>query len=404
MEQHATADAGSTQNGAARPLHMSPCVCHCAACRAAGHSNGACVVLCAGLHDLFDGKADVVDLVLRYYYYGACGWGTARFDAPIRYVRYGPGDIIAAGGDDQRIHLLCAQTGERILCPQMGHTGEVLSVCFDRTGQRLASCGGHNDYSIRLWSTESGTPIGSPLTGHHPSRDDVSALSWSPDGIKLASGSNDKTVKIWNPATGRELCELSVDGRVDSIAFAPCGNSLAVASNNFSGGGSYSVQIFTTDESTGNLACQSTLRGQDRYHDHAIKSLSWSPDSTRLVTGSADGTAKIWNLATGEELCKLTGNTQWVCPVAWSPDGTKLASGRNDKTVKIWNPATGEQLWQLKVDGSVTSVVWSTCGSKIAAACNDHGNKNYTVRILSSELRACYSEGFKDSESGRGNP
>ena len=65
----ATAEARSApQNGAAgapQPRHMTPCACHCAACRAAGHGDGACVVLCVGLHALFDGKADVVDLVLR---------------------------------------------------------------------------------------------------------------------------------------------------------------------------------------------------------------------------------------------------------------------------------------------------------------------------------------------------
>ena len=80
-----------------QPRHMTPCACHCAACRAAGHGDGACVVLCVGLHALFHGKADVVDLVLRHYY-GACGWGTARFDAAIRCVQYGPGlgDVLPA--------------------------------------------------------------------------------------------------------------------------------------------------------------------------------------------------------------------------------------------------------------------------------------------------------------------
>ena len=85
-----------------QPRHMMPCACHCAACRAAGHGDGVCVVLCAGLHALFDGKADVVDLCLRHYY-GACGWGTVRFDAEILCGQYGPaGDVIAAGSYEGR--------------------------------------------------------------------------------------------------------------------------------------------------------------------------------------------------------------------------------------------------------------------------------------------------------------
>ena len=104
--------AGSARQSQTR--HMTPCACHCAACHAAGHGSGVCVLLCAGLHDLFEGQHDVVDVVLRQYY-GACSWGTARFDEAIRSircVRYGPaGDVIAAGGGGGDIHLICAQTG-----------------------------------------------------------------------------------------------------------------------------------------------------------------------------------------------------------------------------------------------------------------------------------------------------
>jgi len=97
-----------------------PAARHAVPCPAARHAAvpGACVVLCAGLRTLFDSKADVVDLVLRH---GACGCGTARLDAEIRCVQYGPdGDVIAAGDDDGRIHFICAQTGEKVLCPLRG--------------------------------------------------------------------------------------------------------------------------------------------------------------------------------------------------------------------------------------------------------------------------------------------
>ena len=99
------------QNGAARsaPHHMTPCACHCAAC----HGN-TCVVLRMGLLRLFQDKADIVDLVFRLYH-GASGWGTARLDEEISCVQYGPsGDVIAAGAG-VGIHLLCAQTGAKIL-------------------------------------------------------------------------------------------------------------------------------------------------------------------------------------------------------------------------------------------------------------------------------------------------
>ena len=119
--QQAPAQAGSApKNGAvgSAPRHMTPCACHCAACRAAGHGN-KCVVLRKGLLRLFHGEADPVDLVLQHYYHWASGWDTARFDARICSVQYGPaGDVIAAGDslDSGRIHLICAQTGAKFLC------------------------------------------------------------------------------------------------------------------------------------------------------------------------------------------------------------------------------------------------------------------------------------------------
>ena len=99
---------------------MTPCACHCAACREAGHGN-TCVMVSLALVQLFPENADIVDLVLRHYYHGASGWDTARFDFNIMSVQYGPaGDVIAAGDSDGRIHLICTQTGAKILCHK-GH-------------------------------------------------------------------------------------------------------------------------------------------------------------------------------------------------------------------------------------------------------------------------------------------
>jgi hypothetical protein len=113
QRQHAPARAGaSPQNGAAvsATRHMTPCACHCTEC----HGN-TCVLIRMGLLRLFDGKSDIVDLVLRHYH-GSSGWDTARFDAGVLGLQYGPAeDFIAAGDSDGCIHLICAQTGAKIL-------------------------------------------------------------------------------------------------------------------------------------------------------------------------------------------------------------------------------------------------------------------------------------------------
>ena len=121
---------------------MTPCVCHCAACRADGHGIGACVVLCAGLHDVFDGKADVVDLVLRHgaARSGACRWGAARFGAVILCVQYGPaGDVIAAGDQHGHIHDTShlRTDGREHFEQPAGEQQNIWPACDHRQGGRL---------------------------------------------------------------------------------------------------------------------------------------------------------------------------------------------------------------------------------------------------------------------------
>ena len=121
----APAAGGASQNGAAgsAPRRMTPCACHCAACRAAGQGN-KCVMVSASLDQLFVhygpkdyDYADLKKHVLQHYYHGASGWDTASFDSAINSVQYGPaGDVIAAGDSNGRIHLICTQTGAKILC------------------------------------------------------------------------------------------------------------------------------------------------------------------------------------------------------------------------------------------------------------------------------------------------
>ena len=184
---------------------------------------------------MFDGKADVVDVVLRHYY-GACGWGTARLDAAISCVQYGPGlgDVIAAGDRHGRIHFICAQTGEKILSRLTGHTDTVMGVSFDPTGKKIVSCS--QDKTIRFWDSATGAAIGSPVRAHS---DWVKAVAWSPCGQWLASGGDDKMVYVYDTET---------------------------------------------------FEVKWPLRG----HDHWVVSVSWSPDGTRLASGSVDNTVRIW--------------------------------------------------------------------------------------------------------------
>src|SRR5258708_1836512 len=116
----------------------------------------------------------------------------------------------------------------------------------------------------------------------------LASVAYSPDGKYLATGSYDKTAKVWDTNTNRELI---------------------------------------------------TLVG----HQGTVEAVAFSPDGTRLATGSYDGTVKLWDWAVGKEVATFKGHTNMIRSLAYSPDGRTIASGSHDNTIKLWDVATGTE-------------------------------------------------------------
>ncbi|MEQ1839613.1 MAG: AAA family ATPase, partial [Verrucomicrobiales bacterium] len=234
---------------------------------------------------------------------------------------------------------------------QNHHEDGVSSVAFSSDGTRLAS--GSEDAKVKLWDVATGEEDAT-LSGHTSG---VTSVAFSPDGTRLASGSEDAKVKLWDVATGKEVTTISGHtSGVTSVAFSPDGTRLA--------SGSEDAKVKLWDVATGKEV--TTISG----HTSGVTSVAFSPDGTLLVSGSGsrDRTVKLWDLATGKDVTTLSGHTSGVTSVAFSPDGTRLASGSEDKKVKLWDVATGNEIATLSGHMAyVNSVAFSPDGTRLAS-------------------------------------
>ncbi|KAL2885880.1 Vegetative incompatibility protein HET-E-1 [Ceratocystis lukuohia] len=256
-----------------------------------------------------------------------------------------------------------------------GHNDPVTSVMLSNDGQRLAS--GSEDHTVKIWDAVSGTCLYT-LEGHNC---EVTSVVFSNDGQRLASGSSGKTARIWDVTSGSFLHTLEGhDDWVASVVFSHNGKWLA------SGSHDKTVKIWDVTFGT----CLHTLEG----HNREVVSIVFSNNGEHLASASGDKTVKIWDVTSGSCLHTLKGHSGWVTSVIYSNDGQQLASASSDKTVKIWDTTSGSCLHTLEGHNDwVTSVVFSNDGQRLAS-----GSGDMTVKIWDATSGSCLHtlEGHND--------
>jgi WD40 repeat protein len=303
----------------------------------------------------------------------------------VESLAYSPdGTLIATGAWDNRVRLWEANSGE-LLGEMIGHSKEVWSVAFSRDGRLLAT--GSGDTTVRLWDVSNRQPL-LTLCRH---KDKVSSVAFSLTGM-LASGSLDKTVRMW-PLEIDRLLQHRLQGRArpdnQATVCSPeqvvrlwditnrtvlawlCGHTGAVCSVVFSPDGT-TVATAATDQTIRlwdvlSATCRKVMPG----HTAGITSVVFSPDGTLIASGSEDATVRLWD-ATGNLLSVLLDHTETVNSVAFSPDGKWIASGSADMTVRLWDIQRECSFRVLSGHTEpVTTVAFAPSGEMLASGSRD---------------------------------
>ena len=220
---------------------------------------------------------------------------------------------------------LSAQTQPRLVLP-IGHTNYVSSAVFSPDGKLALTAS--RDRTARVFEVSTGKEL-QVLSGH---TNDISSAVFSPNGKLVLTASEDRTARVFELATGKELQVLSGHTNdITSAEFSPDGKLVLTAS--------YDKTARVFEVASGKEL--QVLSG----HTNSLRSAVFSPDGKLVLTASRDNTARVFELATGKELQVLSGHTSLVISAEFSPDGKLALTTAGDNLSIFWDVATGKQLY-----------------------------------------------------------
>jgi len=259
-----------------------------------------------------------------------------RLDLPVQSIAFSPDGsrLVSAYGGHQSIYIWDLAE-MKVKCIINACYGSLQRVVFSLDGSKLYSCATHDSPSIRVWDVTT-TQCLPALEGHRLA---VNKLVFFPDGVTLASVSEDRSVVIWNSRKNQFVCKFTCESPVKSVAVSSDGHLMAVGEEE----GPIRVYSLETRECTGVLTGQET----------AVRALAFSPKAKLLASGSHNHQVRLWDLEKMTCVGVLEGHRDNIQAVAFSQDGTQLISACRDSSIRIWDIASKECKKSFETSGKV---------------------------------------------------
>lgn len=275
-------------------------------------------------------------------------------------VAASPDGRLLAAGEDRAIRVWAAGNGAE-LCTLNGHAGRVTGLAFlpaaGGDAPRLVSSSA--DGSVKVWDLRAGA-VAAEVRGHGGA---VVAVAAAPDGSLVASVGVDRAVRIWNPGDGAGRLALPPQSEaVTALAVGRAynGRGLRLVTGTADG----TVRLW--DPSTGQPL--TTLPG----HITVVRGMTFSASGQLLATASGDQTVRVINATNGKLVSVLVGHDRDVAAVAFNPDGRYTATGGRDGSVRIWATHTGRELFAFRGHrNAVTGIAFHPDGKRVASAGRD---------------------------------